>query len=141
MHDDDGVLAPPGETRMVQVVMPEMLNHHGTLFGGHALRMMDVAGFVAATRHCRRETVTVRVDEVEYLAPVGHGEIVEVVARVVATGRTSMTVRVEMVAEALLSGERRLCGRGRFRFVALDAGGRPVAVPALPGGGDPAAAS
>ena len=132
MHDDDGALAPPGETRMVQVVMPEMLNHHGTLFGGHALRMMDVAGFVAATRHCRRQTVTVRVDEVEYLAPVRHGEIVEVTAAVVATGRTSMTVRVGMVAEELLSGARRLCGRGRFRFVALDEDGAPVPVPPVP---------
>lgn len=132
MTAPDPALDPPHETRLVQVVMPEMLNHHGTMFGGHALRMMDVAGFVAATRHCREETVTVRVDEVEYLAPVRHGEIVEVVAHVVDVGRTSMTVEVRMVAEALLSGERRLCGRGRFRFVALDAEGRPVPVPPLP---------
>jgi acyl-CoA hydrolase len=38
------------ETRMVEVVFSQFLNHHGTLFGGHALRMMDTAAFVAATR-------------------------------------------------------------------------------------------
>ena len=43
-------LEPPGETRMMRVVMPEMLNHHGTMFGVQALGMMDVTGFVAATR-------------------------------------------------------------------------------------------
>jgi uncharacterized protein (TIGR00369 family) len=127
----DVSLLPPAETRLVHVVMPEMLNHHGTLFGGHALRMMDVAGFVAATRHCRAETVTKSVDQVDYIAPVGHGEIVEVVARVVATGRTSMTVSVSMVAEELLSGERRLCGTGRFVFVAVGADGRSTPVPPL----------
>jgi uncharacterized protein (TIGR00369 family) len=128
-------VAAPDETRLVQVVMPEMLNHHGTLFGGHALRMMDVAGFVAATRHARRETVTASVEDVSYLSPVHHGEIVEVVARVVSVGRTSMTVTVSMVAEELLSGDRRLCGTGRFRFVALDAEGRPTPVPPLPAAG------
>jgi len=124
-------LAPPPETRMTEVVFPQQLNHHGTLFGGEALSMMDRAAFVAATRHCRSEAVTIAVDQVDYVAPVRHGEIVEVLARVVATGRTSMTVRVSMVSEELLSGERRLCGTGRFVFVAIDDAGNPIPVPPL----------
>jgi uncharacterized protein (TIGR00369 family) len=127
LHAD--ALLPPGETRMTDVVMPEQLNHHGTLFGGHALAMMDRAAFVAATRHCRQEAVTIAVDQVDYVAPVHHGEIVEVVADVVKTGRTSMTVRVSMVSEVLLTGERRLCGTGRFVFVAVDGEGHPAPVP------------
>lgn len=122
-------LEPPRDTRMMQLVMPQMLNHHGTLFGGQALAMMDTVGFVAATRHCRRTTVTARVHEVDYLAPVSEGQIVEVIAQVVATGRTSMTVAVSMVAEDLLSGDRVLAGRGRFVFVALGDDGAPVPVP------------
>ena len=35
------------------------------------------------------------------------------------------------VAEDLLSGERELCTRGRFTMIALDARGRPAAVPRL----------
>ncbi|MCC6830243.1 MAG: acyl-CoA thioesterase [Thermoleophilia bacterium] len=116
---------------MTEVVFPQQLNHHGTLFGGEALSMMDRAAFVAATRHCRSEAVTIAVDQVDYVAPVRHGEIVEVLARVVATGRTSMTVRVSMVSEELLSGERRLCGTGRFVFVAIDDAGNPIPVPPL----------
>lgn len=124
-------LAPPPETRMTEVVFPQQLNHHGTLFGGEALSMMDRAAFVAATRHCRSEAVTIAVDQVDYVAPVRHGEIVEVLARVVATGRTSMTVEVSMVSEELLSGERRLCGTGRFVFVAIDGDGSPIPVAPL----------
>lgn len=116
---------------MTQMVMPEHTNHLGTLFGGEAMRMMDVAAFVAATRHCRMSTVTRSIDEIEFHAPVRHGEIAELTARVVATGRTSMTVEVLMVSEGLLSGERRLCGTGRFIFVALDEAGTPAPVPGL----------
>jgi acyl-CoA hydrolase len=124
-------LAPPDVTRMTEMVMPEHTNHLGTLFGGEAMRMMDVAAFVAATRHCRMSTVTRSIDQIDFHAPVSHGEIAELTARVIATGRTSMTVEVVMVAEALLSGERRLCGSGRFIFVALDEDGNPAPVPPL----------
>ena len=40
----------PTETRMVEVVFPDQTNHLGTLFGGHALRMMDMAAAVASAR-------------------------------------------------------------------------------------------
>lgn len=107
-------------TRFIEVVFPQHLNHHGTLFGGEALRMMDTAAFVAATRRARRTMVTVGVKEVAYEAPVRHGEIVEIIASIAGTGRTSVTIDVEMIAEALLSGERRRCGRGRFTFASVE---------------------
>ena len=115
-------------TRLVEVVFPQFLNHQGTLFGGQALRMMDTAAFVAATRRARRTMVTVGVEEVAYEAPVRHGEIVEVAAEVSRVGRSSVTVEVEMIAEELLSGSRRRTGRGRFVFVAVDDDGRPLSV-------------
>ncbi len=37
-------------TRPAGFGFSQFLNHQGTLFGGHALRMMDTAAFVAATR-------------------------------------------------------------------------------------------
>jgi uncharacterized protein (TIGR00369 family) len=117
---------PTGQT--VEIVFPQHLNHHGTLFGGEALRMMDSAAFIAATRRARRTMVTVGVERVAYEAPVRHGEIVEVAATVVDVGRSSLTAEVEMIAEVLLSGERRRCGHGRFAFVAVDDDGRAVPI-------------
>jgi len=130
--DYSEVLAAPAVTRMTDIVLPEQLNHRGTLFGGVALSMMDRAAFVAATRHSRQTVVTVGVEQVDYVAPVHIGEIVEVVAEVVATGRTSMKIDVTMVAEVLLTGERRLCGTGRFVFVAIGPDARPIAIPQVP---------
>jgi acyl-CoA hydrolase len=121
-------MAVAADTRTVEIVFPQHLNHQGNLFGGEALRMMDSAAFIAATRRARRTMVTVGVERVAYEAPVHHGEIVEVAATVSGVGRTSVEVAVEMTAEALLSGERRRCGTGTFTFVAVGEDDRPVAI-------------
>lgn len=117
---------PGPEVRMVQMVFPDQTNHYGTLFGGHAMRLMDEAAFVAASRWARRPVVTVASERIEFRVPVHHGELVEVVARVVAVGRTSLTVDVALDAEDLTSGQRRRATEGRFVLVAVDPTGRPT---------------
>lgn len=77
---------PGPEVRMVQMVFPDQTNHYGTLFGGHAMRLMDEAAFVAASRWARRPVVTVASERIEFRVPVHRGELVEVVARVVTVG-------------------------------------------------------
>ena len=116
------------EVRLAELVMPNHTNHHGTLFGGHALGLMDHAGWVAATRCARRTMVTVASDRVEFKVPVRAGQLVELVARVTKIGRTSVAVAVDMYAEDVLSGERRLATSGSFVFVAIDETGAPVPI-------------
>jgi uncharacterized protein (TIGR00369 family) len=118
---------------MVEVVFPGQTNHHGTLFGGIALAMMDKAAFVAATRRARMPLVTVASDRVEFHSPARAGDIVEATAEVVHVGRTSMRVEVQVAAEDLLTGERRDVTSGTFTFVAVDSAGRPVAIDAPAG--------
>lgn len=117
---------------MVEVVFPGQANHHGTLFGGSALAMMDKAAFVAATRRARRALVTIASDRVEFHAPARTGDIVETTATVVHVGRTSLAVEVTVTAEELLTGDRRAITSGTFTFVALDDDGRPTPIPPEP---------
>lgn len=124
---------PPQETRIVEMVFPDQTNHYGTLFGGRALSLMDKAAFIAASRHARRPVVTASTERIDFHEPVEHGQLAEVVARVVKTGRTSMTVEVDLYAEDLLEGTRRRSTRGHFVFVALGDDRRPTPVPRLPG--------
>ena len=119
---------PGPEVRMARTVFPDQTNHLGSLFGGHALSMMDEACYVAATRFARRTCVTVRVDRIDFTVPVRAGELVEVVAQVVAVGRTSLTCRVDLFAEDLLGASRRRATGGTFTLVAVDAAGRPTPV-------------
>lgn len=121
------------EVTIVEMVFPEHTNHYGTLFGGQALAMMDKAAFIVASRYARRAVVTASSERVDFHVPVRQGQLVELSARIVATGRTSMSVEVELIAEDLLTGDRQLSTRGRFVMVALDAHGKATAVPGLVG--------
>lgn len=116
------------EVRLAELIMPNQTNHYGTLFGGHALGLMDHAGWIAATRYAHGTMVTVASDRVEFKVPVRAGQLVELVARVAKVGRTSVTVAVDMYAEDVASGDRRLATHGSFVFVAIDDEGRPTEV-------------
>lgn len=116
------------EARLIEMVFPEQTNHYGTLFGGQALALMDKAAFIAASRYARRAVVTASSERVDFHVPVRQGQLVELLARVVATGKTSITVEVKLYSEDLLTGERKLCTVGRFVLVAVDADGHKSAV-------------
>jgi acyl-CoA hydrolase len=115
-------------TRFVEMIFPDQANHYGTLFGGNALSLMGKAAFVAATRRARRPVVMATSEKVEFHIPVRVGELLELTASVVRVGRSSMTVVVEAVAEALISGERRIAVRGSFEMVAVDDDGKPTPI-------------
>lgn len=119
---------PPGDDlRMVEMVFPEMTSHYGSLYGGHALAAMGKAAFVAATRHSRQSLVMAGSRRTDFASQIHKGEMVELISRVVAVGRSSITVEVDLWAENLRSGHRRPCGHGEFTMVAVDAMYRPKA--------------
>jgi acyl-CoA hydrolase len=133
MSDDSPTINTPSptETRTVRLIFPSDTNHHGNLFGGVALAWMDQAAYMGAARWCRSESVTAHIDAIDFKRPVRAGTIVELIARLVKTGRTSMHIDVETWAEPLHSAERFLVCRGLFVMVAVDEAGKPVAIPPL----------
>ena len=129
---------PSAAIRLIEMVFPGDTNHHGTLFGGVALAHMDKVAFLVAARHGRVPFVTAATERIDFAAPAYMGEMVEVTGRVTRVGRSSLDVEVELVAEDPVTGERRLCTRGRFVMVAVkeEADGRlplpPLAEAAVP---------
>lgn len=89
---------------------------------------MDEAAGIAAIRCARQAAVTVAVERIEFHVPIKAGALVEVEARVVRIGRSSMTVAVELWAEDLVTGSRVMATSGHFVMVAVDAAGRPTPV-------------
>jgi len=124
MSEDAGLIV---ESRR-EIVFPNDANHLGTLFGGKALSMMDVVASIAALRTARKPVVTASIDRTDFKAPVYVGEFAETTGRVVAVGRTSITVEVELWAENPLSGERRLSTVAKFVMVAVGPDGKPIPV-------------
>ncbi len=120
-----------GEARSAHYVFPDDTNHLGTMFGGRVLQLMDETGGIAASRYARGTVVTAAMEAVSFEAPIRQGMIIEAVARVVYTGRTSMIVRVEVFAEDPLAGVRVRATMGYLTMVALDGAGQPTPVPPL----------
>ena len=129
-----GAPAPHTTTHLTDIVFPGDTNHHGTLFGGTALSHMDKVAFVAATRFGRRAFVTASCERIDFTAPAARGHLVDFTATVVSAGRRSLTVKVDMTAEALLSGERQPCTSGHFNMVSPDRDAPPLpsALPPAP---------
>lgn len=114
-----------------EIMMPQHANNLGHVFGGVILSMMDRSAAVAAIRHARNSCVTVSVDRVDFREPIYLGDLVIMKSSVNFVGRSSMEIGVRVEAENLLDGVRRHTNSCYLTFVAVDADGRPVEVPAI----------
>lgn len=104
-------------TKVFKAVFPGETNHYDTLFGGVALQWMDEAAFIAATRFTRKKVVTVSSDKVNFKMPIPSGSLIELDAKVVRVGNTSLDVAVNVYREDMYTDERVLALHGKFTFV------------------------
>jgi acyl-CoA hydrolase len=93
--------------------------------------MVDEAGALVAMRHARAPVVTVAVDSMTFMHPILVGNLVLCKAELTYVGRTSMEVRVEVIAEHPLEGISTITNTAYLVYVALDQNGRPTSVPEL----------
>ena len=119
------------ETVMSELMMPQHANIMGNVFGGVILSLVDRVAAVCAIRHASRQCVTVSVDKVDFKEPIHVGELITAYARVNFAGRTSMEVGVKIIAENVLTGQRRHTNSCYVTYVALDNNGVPTEVPSI----------
>ena len=119
------------EAELAELMMPQHANLMGNVFGGVILSLVDRVAAVCAIRHSHRQCVTVSVDKVDFREAIHVGELITAYARVNFAGRTSMEVGVKIVAENVLTGEKRHTNSCYVTYVALDDQGRPTAVPPI----------
>lgn len=112
-------------------VFPQDTNNHNTLFGGKLIRDIDDLASISASRHCRKECVTASIDSVDFLHPIRQTDSVCLESHVSWTGRSSMEIFVKVIAEDLLTGDRRVAATSFLTFVALDEEGKPTDVPPI----------
>lgn len=122
-------------TEHKEIVAPPHCNHHGTVFGGHVLALIDKVAGVVAMEHCGSPAVvTASMDRVNFFQPVKQGQMLHLQARLTYTGRSSMEIHVKVYGKDLSDPSRKpwLTCEAFTTFVLVDAAGRPVqAVPPL----------
>ncbi len=121
---------------MTQLVLPSHTNALDTVFGGTVMSWIDIAAAIAAQRHSNKNVVTASMDQLNFVAPIKKGWVVNLKASVNFTSRTSMEIGVRVEAENPITSERFHTASAYMTFVALDSNGKPTAVPALEPGTD-----
>ena len=98
---------PPSSLRLptdrdcVLRVMPaaSAANIYGDVFGGWIMAQVDVAGSIPAERRAAGRVATVAVKEFLFKKPVFVGDLLSFYADIIKTGRTSITIAVEVYAQ------------------------------------------
>lgn len=119
------------QSEMTEVVLPNDANPLGALLGGRLMHWIDLAGAMAAHRHSHQYAVTASIDHMDFWTPVHVGEIVVLRSSVNRVFTTSMEVGVKAWVENYISDEMRHVSSAYLTFVAVDAAGRHVKVPAV----------
>ncbi len=116
---------------MTQLVLPSHTNSIDTVFGGTVMSWIDICAAIAAQRHSNREVVTASIDQLNFIAPIKRGWVVNLKASVNFASRTSMEVGVRVDAENPKTGEMFHTASAYLTFVALGSDGKPTSVPGL----------
>ena len=112
--------------------MPADANIHGDVFGGWIMAHVDIAGAIPAARRANGRVATVAVTSFLFKHPVFVGDLVSFYANIAKTGRTSITVDVEVYAERnRLQKEVVKVTEATLVYVATDEGRQPRALPEL----------
>jgi acyl-CoA thioesterase YciA len=104
---------------------PGDINANGHIFGGWVLSQMDIAAGIVASREAQGSVATVAIEAMEFIAPILLRDLVSVYAGVERVGRTSIAIRIEVVATRDRGMTEVKVTEGLFTFVALDANHRP----------------
>ena len=114
------------------LAMPADTNPNGDIFGGWLMSQMDIAGSITAHSRAGGRVVTVGVEAMTFHRPVHVGDVVCCYTDIVKTGKTSMTVLVEVWAlRERNTADNVKVTEGTFTFVAIGKDGNKRALPSL----------
>lgn len=116
------------------VPAPGDINSNGHIFGGWVLSQMDIAAGIVAAREADGPVATIAIEAMQFIAPILLHDLISVYAWVERIGRTSIRIRIEVIASRERGRDEVKVTEGLFTFVALDENNRPRPVkPDQPG--------
>ncbi len=117
--------APKRHATLRVVPGPGDINANGHIFGGWVLSQMDIAGGIVASRRSGGAVATIAIDRMELIAPIHLRDLISVYAQVDSVGRSSMKVKIEVIASRNRGTDEIRVTEGLFTFVAIDDEARP----------------
>lgn len=108
---------------------PTHVNFGGKVHGGMVMKWLDQAAYACAARWSGLYCVTVSVGTIRFRRPILVGHLVELIAKVVHTGNSSMHIFVQVRSGDTKSAELAETNHCIITFVALDEAGQTAKVP------------
>lgn len=108
---------------------PTDVNFGGKVHGGAVMKWIDQAAYACASTWSGEYCVTVYVGGIRFLAPIKIGDLVEIEAKMIYTGRSSMHIAVDVHAKGTRQEKIVKTTHCVIVFVAVDADGKTVKVP------------
>lgn len=107
---------------------PSDVNFGGKVHGGAVMKWIDQAGYTCASLWSASYCVTAYVGGIRFLAPILIGDIVELTAKIIYTGNTSMHIAVDVYARNPREGKKIKTTHCIIVMVAME-DGKPKPVP------------
>lgn len=108
---------------------PTDVNFGGKVHGGAVMKWIDQAAYTCAVNWSSQYCVTVYVGGIRFVNPIIIGDMVEVQAKILYTGKTSMHIGVDIKAINPKSKKEIKTTHCIIVFVAVDETGKPMPVP------------
>jgi len=111
--------------KMVQYVLPEHSNNHGTLHGGILMDWIMLTGSITSFKFANGPAVLGATDSIDFLNPVKIGEIVVLESWVEHVGNSSIEIAVRVHSEDGETNKRKLITLSYMSYIAVDESVRP----------------
>lgn len=108
---------------------PQDVNFGGKVHGGAVMKWIDLAAYACAAGWSGRYCVTAYAGGIRFVSPIPLGSLVDVEAKVIHTGKSSMHIAIEVNACDPKLLNRRLTTHCIVIMVAVDEAGNTIKIP------------
>ena len=108
---------------------PSDVNFGGKVHGGIVMKWIDLAAYANAAAWSGKDCITAYAGGIRFVAPIHVGNLVEVSAKLIYTGTTSMHIAIDVQASDPKELNNRLTTHCIVIMVAVDGDGNPTRVP------------
>ncbi|MBA5760971.1 acyl-CoA thioesterase [Vibrio sp. 404] len=108
---------------------PSDVNFGGKVHGGAAMKWIDLAAYACAAGWSGKYCITAYAGGIRFVSPIHVGNLVEVSAKVIYTGSSSMHIAIDVQASDPKELTNRLTTHCIVIMVAVDEEGKTTSVP------------
>ncbi|KGJ96707.1 acyl-CoA thioesterase [Thalassotalea sp. ND16A] len=123
------MIKPQRDVTLRFLAEPQDVNFGGKVHGGAVMKWIDLAAYACSAGWSSCYCVTAYAGGIQFVSPIHVGNLVEVDAKVIYTGNSSMHIALEVNACDPKSLHRRLTTHCIVIMVAVDESGHPITIP------------